>query len=106
MAMRATVATTTLIANPALTVIGQTGSAFVRKKKKKVRFVGVMTNVKDTVRWENAMMALKVTVALKTPIASLALIVIGKMANFFVRRKRVKVSFVGWIANAQGIAMS
>ena len=62
--------------------------------------------VKDTVSWEDVMMALWVTVAKKTLIANPVLIVIGKMPSLFVRRKKVKVGFVGQIVSVQGIVMT
>ena len=66
MDLKVIVANKTLIANPVLTVIGQMPSSFVRRKRAKVSFVGLMTNVKDTVSWENVMMALKVIHVKKT----------------------------------------
>merc|ERR550539_1033942 len=51
-------------------------------------------------------MALKVIVAKKTLIVNLALTAIGQMLSSFVRRKKVKVNFVGQIASVQGIAMT
>ena len=49
------------------------------------------------------MMALRAINAKKTLIASLALIVIGKMPGLFVRRKRVRVNFVGQIVSVRDI---
>ena len=51
-------------------------------------------------------MALKVIFAKKTLIVNLALTAIGQMLSSFVRRKKVKVNFVGQIASVQGIAMT